>query len=94
MSMEIGTWPTTPALVCSGPPGQSETSVEVPPMSKVTTSENPAAAAAQIAPVTPPAGPESTVRTGSCLVSSVVSSPPLDCTIQSGPGASRSSVCR
>ena len=46
-------------------PSTSDTSVEVPPMSNAMMFSNPLPRAVAAAPTTPPAGPESTVRTGS-----------------------------
>ena len=48
-----------------GSPSTRLTSVDVPPMSSVTMRAKPGAPRAIAAPATPPAGPESTVRTGS-----------------------------
>ena len=52
-----------PVAACTLP-GQSDTSVEVPPMSSVMMWSKPAAPATYAAPMTPPAGPLRTVRTG------------------------------
>ena len=60
-------------------PSTSETSVEVPPMSKEMIWSKPLARAVAEAPTTPPAGPESTVRTGSRAAVERVVMPPLDC---------------
>ena len=61
------------------PPAHSATSVEVPPMSNVMISSNPAALAACVAPTTPPAGPERIVRTGSSDAARAEMLPPDDC---------------
>src|SRR6185437_14998369 len=61
------------------PRSQSATSVEVPPISKVMMSWNPAARAERNAPTIPPAGPERMVRTGSCAAAAAEMLPPDDC---------------
>ena len=60
-------------------PSTSDTSVEVPPMSKAMMFSNPLARAVAAAPTTPPAGPESTVRTGSRAAVASAVMPPEDC---------------
>ena len=63
-----GTPATTDSRVSRAPPAASSarnTSVEVPPMSNPIILSNPAQCATREAPITPPAGPDSTVRTGS-----------------------------
>jgi hypothetical protein len=64
--------------VRSGLPGQSDTSVEVPPMSKEMTDSCPARRAQVSAPITPPAGPERTVWTGSRRARATGSAPPFE----------------
>ncbi len=83
-----GTATGSPATLASfvrrGPPaGHSATSVEVPPMSNVMMSVNPASPAARVAPTTPPAGPESIVRTGSVAAARAEMLPPEDCITRS-----------
>ena len=48
----------------TSPPATSDTSKDVPPMSPVTTSGRPAARAMAAQAMTPAAGPDSAVRTG------------------------------
>ena len=63
--MLMGRPATCASLAVLGSSSTSETSVEVPPMSKAMIFLKPLARAEAAAPTTPPAGPESTVRTGS-----------------------------
>src|SRR3984957_19374880 len=56
-----------------------ETSVEVPPMSKVMKRSVPNARARLAAPITPAAGPDRIVRTGSARARSAPIALPLDC---------------
>ena len=59
-------WPAiSNSRVCSRPPGQRDTSVDVPPMSKETIRSYPARRPHSLAPTTPPAGPDNTVWIGS-----------------------------
>ena len=60
-------------------PSSRLTSVEVPPMSMVMMRAMPARRAAARAPMTPPAGPESRVRTASRLAVATEIAPPFDC---------------
>ena len=76
----------------SSRPGQSDTSAEVPPISNVIACSCPAATAAANAPATPPAGPESTVRTACSPAPAALKLPPLDCMIRS-PIAPPSAAC-
>ena len=62
----------------SCPSRTRQTSVLVPPMSQVMTLPKPAARAAPTPAVTPPAGPESTVRTGSRRARARGMTPPFD----------------
>ena len=64
--------------VLSGYPGHKDTSVDVPPMSKEMIRSLPERSAQVSAPITPPAGPERTVCTGSFLARSTGSTPPFD----------------
>ena len=63
----------------------SDTSVEVPPMSKVMLSEKPESAATFMAPTTPVAGPESTVRTACSRAVANDMTPPFDWVMCRGP---------
>ena len=87
----IGVRITSPnsMVVCAAsdtpPPTTSDTSNEVPPRSPVMTSGKPAAAAMAAAAITPAAGPDSAVRTGSRRAAAVDMTPPLDCTIWKVP---------
>src|SRR5882757_3288089 len=67
------------SLVVRNSPERSATSVDVPPMSKVMTLSMPANSAAYAAPVTPPAGPDKIVVTGSRAAFAAEITPPLDC---------------
>ena len=57
----------------------------VPPMSRVMTLSNPARAAKCRAPMTPAAGPHSTMRAGFSATASASRMPPLDCITISRP---------
>src|SRR5258705_12625641 len=70
---------TEASFVVRACPRQRETSVEVPPMSKVMMSRVPATAQTRSAPTTPPAGPERIARTGSAAAVPADTDPPLDC---------------
>jgi hypothetical protein len=68
-----------PSVVSVGSPSMTtETSVDVPPPSEVSTRSNPATFAISAAPRAPAAGPDSTVVIGWCTTSSAESTPPLD----------------
>ena len=56
-------------------------------MSKVIACSRPEARAASKAPATPPAGPESTVRTASRPACAALMLPPFDCMMRSRGGA-------
>src|SRR5579863_9366404 len=60
-------------------PSTSATSVEVPPISNEIIRSDPLRRAMAAAPTTPPAGPESTVRTGSRTAELTAVMPPFDC---------------
>ena len=60
------------------PPTTVETSVEVPPMSRVTRWSTPTLRAICLAPTTPPVGPERVIWMGWRAAASSVISPPLD----------------
>ncbi len=82
----IGTPATTASVVvCASPPTIGATSVLVPPMSKLSTSAYPLAAATWAAPTTPPAGPDSTHDAAASAAASSSTTPPDDC-ITSGAG--------
>ncbi len=75
----LGYWPTVPSVVSVGSPSSTtDTSVEVPPPSQVSTRSKPASRATRAAPSAPAAGPDSTVVIGWCTTSSADSTPPLD----------------
>src|SRR5215217_6264338 len=75
----LGYAPTVPSVVSEGRPSTTtQTSVEVPPPSHVSTWRTPAAAATVPAPRAPAAGPDSTVVIGWCTTSAAESTPPLD----------------
>ena len=69
---------TTVSVVVRGCSSHRDTSVEVPPMSKVMTREWPTSRALRNAPTTPPAGPDSTVCTASCCARAADMTPPLE----------------
>ena len=64
-------------------PSQRQTSVEVPPISSVMMRSKPALFATRNAPTTPPAGPESNVRTASEPAAAAPALPPFDCITRS-----------
>src|SRR5215217_9655359 len=71
--------PTEPSVVSVGSPSMTtDTSVDVPPPSLVSTRSNPATCAISAAPSAPAAGPDSTVVIGWCTTSSAESTPPFD----------------
>ena len=74
-----GQWAMTDTLVTRISPWQSDTSVDVPPISKVRIASYPAARATSHAPTTPPAGPLRMVRTGSRADTRAEMLPPFDC---------------
>ena len=63
-------------------------------MSKLMHLSRRASLAAWFAPMTPPAGPESMVRTGSRAACSAEIIPPLDCMMRTLPGCWRLIFCR
>ena len=65
-------------MISGRPDTQTATSVDVPPMSKVRMRSNPAWDATNDAPLTPPAGPESTVCTAFLHADSRLISPPSE----------------
>ncbi|MCY1546349.1 hypothetical protein D9M68_823410 [compost metagenome] len=69
----------------ASPPATSDTSNEVPPMSPLTTSGKPAARAMAAQAITPAAGPESAVRTGTSQAVWRDITPPLLCTTSNSP---------
>ena len=71
----------TPPRVAS----ERNTSVEVPPISSPMMRSKPAHAATREAPITPPAGPERTVRTGSWAATRAETMPPEDCITSTRP---------
>ena len=74
----LGNAPTEPSVVRVGSPSMTtETSVDVPPPSQVSTRSKPATSAISAAPSAPAAGPDSTVVIGWCTTSSADSTPPL-----------------
>ena len=79
--------PTGRAPVSRAAPSSiTQTSHDVPPMSKQSASGSPDASAAHAAPAAPPAGPDKTVRAACARAWSSVASPPEDC-ITSGTGS-------
>ena len=66
------------AVKAGCPASTNDTSVLVPPTSKVTRSAKPAAAPIAAAPMTPAAGPETQVRTGNRDAVSTDISPPFE----------------
>ena len=85
--------PTVPSVVRVGSPSSTtDTSVDVPPPSQVSTRSKPAVRAISAAPSAPAAGPLSTVVIGWCTTSSADSTPPLDFITENG--TSRPSVLR
>ena len=73
------------AASAASPLAISETSKEVPPMSPVIAFGKPAARAISAQAITPAAGPESAVRTGSSPAVARDITPPLLCTTSSSP---------
>lgn len=70
-------------------PSMRDTSVDVPPISKVISFSWPAILPILKAATAPPAGPEKIVRTGSSLAVSAEMLPPLDCNTRNrSPSAS------
>lgn len=87
-----GYCPIMPSVVSDGSPSTTtDTSVEVPPPSRVSTVSYPAFPAMNAAPSAPAAGPDSTVVIGWWTTSSAESTPPLDFMIRSGTPALTSS---
>ena len=88
-----GYGPTLPSVVSVGSPSSTtDTSVDVPPPSQVSSRSTPARVATKAAPSAPAAGPDSTVVIGWCTTSSADSTPPFDFITQNGtPGEVRSS---
>jgi len=75
----LGNAPTEPSVVRVGSPSTTtDTSVDVPPPSQVSTRSKPATRAISAAPRAPAAGPLRTVVIGWCTTSSALSTPPLD----------------
>jgi len=79
---------------CGWPDSTVATSVLVPPMSYVMTSSKPASFATCAAPMTPPAGPESTSRAAFAAASSAGNVPPAECMIRSDSTAGGSASAR
>ena len=78
-----------PAVSRTAPCSTTQTSHDVPPMSKQTRSVRPLRRATSAAAAAPPAGPESTVNDACRAASSAAARPPLDCMIRgSGSPAS------
>ena len=67
------------------PASMSDALAVVPPMSRVMRLSNPARAAKCCAPITPAAGPHSTMRAGFSTTASASRMPPLDCITMSRP---------
>jgi hypothetical protein len=63
-------------------------------MSNPITRVSPAASATALAPTTPPAGPDNTVRTACARAAPAEMHPPFDCMIESRRGSACSSVLR
>ena len=77
--------PTSHSCTRVTPPSSiSEALAVVPPMSKLMTRVSPICAATTCEPMTPPAGPDSTMCTGSSMAACAVVSPPLDCMSRMG----------
>ena len=86
-----------PSVVSVGSPSMTtDTSVEVPPPSQVSTRSKPASAAISAAPRAPAAGPDSTVVIGWWTTSSAERTPPLDFMTYHGtpPASVRATACR
>src|SRR3989442_4620406 len=79
MGTATGSPATVDSFVVPNPPPARATSVDVPPISNVMTFSNPESRAAYCAPITPPAGPERIVRTGSREAALAEMIPPFDC---------------
>src|SRR5207342_3560573 len=80
----IGSFTGTPAttdsvVVCTCPSRTGATSVDVPPMSKVSRSASPDRPATQAAPTTPPAGPDSRQPAACEAANPISATPPEDC---------------
>src|ERR1044071_7464746 len=75
------------AVKAGRPASTSDTSVLVPPTSKLIRSGKPAAAPIAAAPITPAAGPDTQVRTGKRDAVSTDISPPLEWKISGKPAA-------
>ena len=73
------------AANAASPPATKDTSKEVPPMSPVMTFSKPEARAISAQAITPAAGPDSAVRTGTSQAVWRDITPPLLCTIKSSP---------
>jgi hypothetical protein len=73
----------------AAPPLTSATSVDVPPMSIVIASSNPASRAIRAAPTTPAAGPDTRMVAGCAAASASVATPPEE-RITSGSGSAAS----
>ena len=90
-----GNTPMLPSLVISGRPSRTrQISALVPPTSMEMMSPNPALRAMLTAPLTPAAGPDSTVCTGWRTHVAALVTPPSDFMIRSGartPSSSRAS---
>ena len=72
-------------LVAGRPDSIRHTSVLVPPMSQVMKSASATEPAIQVAPATPPAGPERIVRTGRVRAVSRSITPPAEDIVSTGP---------
>ena len=85
MGIRVGWAPTPPSVVIVGSPSRTtETSVEVPPPSQVSTRSKPAVRAIRAAPRAPAAGPDSTVVIGWLTISAADITPPFDFMIANG----------
>ena len=67
-------WTTTPAFAV------------VPPMSNAIARSRPSAAQRRCVPITPAAGPDSSIRMHSLRACAASNSPPVDCTTRNRPG--------
>src|SRR5207253_6780 len=70
--------------VSTRPARMRQTSVDVPPISKVTASATPVRAPTACAAATPPAGPDISIASGTLRAPAGVAMPPLDCVSRSG----------
>ena len=70
--------------VSTRPARMRQTSVDVPPISKVTASATPVRAPTACAAATPPAGPDISIASGTLRAPAGVAMPPLDCIRRSG----------